>query len=71
MKIWILSFDVNKYNMLTFYESGDLLEKIESFDGTSKINVWHPIRFKKTDSGGKKGASAFGSHISMPIRPVD
>lgn len=67
MKIWKLDFDVNKYHMLTFVDRTNLLEKIEYFNGENRISNWEPIRIKKVEKRGAKGANAFGGDIYMPI----
>jgi len=67
MKIWKMKFDVNKYNIWSFTDRTDLVDKCNSFDGRKKINSWKTIKMSRLDSSGAKGANAMGTDFAMPM----
>lgn len=64
MKIWLLDSDVDNYENLT-WKTGIDIDYIQSFDGTSKIENWNPIKVQRMYDREFSNTPGFSPHIPV------
>jgi Immunity protein family (Imm11) len=64
MKIWHLDFELDEFDNLVPVEEISL-DEIQSFNGSSKIELWKPIIVKKMEEKELSNAPGFYSHIPV------
>lgn len=64
MKIWHLDFELDEFDNLIPVEELSL-DEIQSFNGSSKRELWNPIAVKKMEDKKLSNAPGFYSHIPV------